>query len=98
MWMLWAAITSSGRGAVDRAALERIASGHGDALAELYDRHARLIFSLALHIVRDAGEAQDVVQEVFTQLWQQAGRYDERRGSVAAWLVTVTRSRAIDRL
>ncbi len=97
MWFfLWALVSTSS--AADRDALKRIASGDGDGLAELYDRHGRLLYSLALRIVRDDADAEEVVQEVFAQLWQQAARYDERRGSLAGLLVTVTRSRAIDRL
>jgi len=84
--------------AADQAALARLTRGERDALAELYDRHARPIYSLALRIVRDTADAEDVVQEVFAQAWSQASRYVMSRGTVAAWLLTLTRSRAIDRV
>jgi RNA polymerase sigma-70 factor, ECF subfamily len=108
MWVLWAVIGRIGAGETgrtraedargDQEAVRRMAARDGDALAELYDRHARALYSFALHIVGENAEAEDVVQEVFSQAWAQAPRYEARRGAVVAWLLTMTRSRAIDRL
>jgi RNA polymerase sigma-70 factor, ECF subfamily len=99
---MWLAVLSTVADAAaadaDRFALQRMVRGDHDALAEVYDRHARLLFSLALRIVGRQPDAEDVLQEVFTQVWRQAGRYDTSRGTVAGWLVMLTRSRALDRL
>jgi RNA polymerase sigma-70 factor (ECF subfamily) len=98
MWLLWAVLSASDTTVADRTALERMAGGDADALEEIYDRHGRLLYSLALRIVRDQADAEDVVQEVFSQAWRQASRYDASRGTVLGWLLTLTRSRSIDRL
>jgi RNA polymerase sigma-70 factor (ECF subfamily) len=82
----------------DRDAIRRIAAGDPAGLESLYDRHATLVYSLALRILRDTGEAEDVTQDVFARVWASAVRFDPSRGAVAAWLTVMTRSRALDRL
>ena len=82
----------------DRVTVDRMARGDTSALADLYDRHARAIYSLALRMLADAAEAEDVVQDVFTQAWRQATRYDPLRAPVAGWLMIIARARALDRL
>ena len=80
------------------ALIERMAGGDESALSALYDRSSRLIFGLLLRILNDAGLAEEVLLDVYMQVWRQAGRYDPVRGKTLAWLVTIARSRAIDRL
>lgn len=98
MWVLAVLASPRDERLADQAALTRLARGDQNALAELYDRHARSIYSLALRILRERADAEDIVQEVFAQAWNQAGRFDTSRGAVAAWLLMMARSRAIDRL
>jgi RNA polymerase sigma-70 factor (ECF subfamily) len=107
MWVLFAVVGRIGgearRGRVedprgDQDAVRRMAGRDADALAEIYDRHARAVYSLALRIVGEQAEAEDVVQEVFSQAWGQASKYVPDRGPVVAWLLTMARSRAIDRV
>ena len=78
--------------------LRELAGGEGHALGELYDRYANTVKGLAMRILRDRCDAEEVVQDVFVQVWSQAGRFDPLRGTPLAWLCTITRTRAIDRL
>ena len=91
-------IVSGSMSAADVALLDRIARRDEAGLAELYDRHCRLLFSLILRILRDRGEAEDVLQEVFVRVWDRADSYNPALGTPAAWLVRISRNRAIDRL
>jgi RNA polymerase sigma-70 factor (ECF subfamily) len=83
---------------IDRGLVTAIALGSPEALGRLYDRHAGLVFALARRILARAEDAEEVVQDVFAQVWRQAARYQGERASVAGWIVMLTRTRAIDRL
>ncbi len=78
--------------------IDRIASGDERAMAELYDQTNRLVFSLALRILNERTAAEDVTLDVFLQVWRQAGDFNVSRGTPFAWLMTITRTRAIDRM
>jgi RNA polymerase sigma-70 factor (ECF subfamily) len=82
----------------DLSLLQRIAARDTAAVAELYDRHSRLLFGLILRIVRDRGEAEEILQEAFVRVWTRAEMYDARMGGPLPWMVRVARNRAIDRL
>jgi RNA polymerase sigma-70 factor (ECF subfamily) len=83
----------------DQAALlAAMARGDKAALARLYDLLAKPLYSLAYRVLNDVGDAQDIVQDVFLQMWHKAATYDTGRGSVFAWAATLTRNRAIDRV
>lgn len=82
----------------DTELLRAIARGDEQALASLYDRYKSILFGLLLRILNSRAEAEDTLQEVFLQVWQRAATFDETRGRAFTWLVTIGRSRAIDRL
>ncbi len=82
----------------DSALLRQVVAAEERALGELYDRYAGMLRALARRILGDSGEAEDVLQEGFLQIWRQAGRYDPGRSSVPTWMSLIVRSRAIDRL
>lgn len=81
----------------DLGLLLRLQARDESALAELYDLHGALLYGVAVRIVRDTAEAEEAVQETWMQVWRSAANYDARRGTVAAWLLTLVRSRALDR-
>src|SRR5215467_9897736 len=80
------------------ALLGMIARGDREAFSRFYDGFAGLAFGLIRRIVRDPAASEEVLQEVFWQIWREAARYDPRRGSPEAWLIVRAKTRAIDRL
>jgi RNA polymerase sigma-70 factor (ECF subfamily) len=82
----------------DALLLKRTAAGDSDALLALHKRYANLVYSMAWRVLQDVGLAEEVTQDVFLKLWRQAQRYDPDRGRFSAWLLSVTRFAAIDRL
>lgn len=80
----------------DLQAVRRVQAGADEGLAELYDRFTPLIYPVALKILKRAADAEEAVQQTWLQVWKGARGYDPRRGTVAAWLVTLARSRALD--
>ncbi|MGH7731891.1 MAG: sigma factor, partial [Candidatus Eiseniibacteriota bacterium] len=83
---------------LDRACIQRMREGDTRALEELYDRHTPMLYGLVLRIVGRVADAEEVLQDTWLQAWRRAGTWDSARGTVAGWLVTLARSRAIDRI
>jgi RNA polymerase sigma-70 factor, ECF subfamily len=82
----------------DLALVHRMACGDEAALGELYDRWSPLVQAMVLRILREPDDAAEVVEDAFWQAWRQAERYEPGRGGVGAWLTTIARSRALDRV
>ncbi len=89
---------SDGSSVPDEVLLRRIAEQEQQAMAMLFDRHSRLVYSVALRVLGDTGQAEDVMQEIFFQLWKSPGSFVHGRSSLPAWLAVVARNRAVDLL
>ena len=80
----------------DRELVARAASGKDQAIGQLYDRYGAMVYTVAYRILRDETDAEEAVMDTFAQAWRQADRFAEARGSVAAWLTMIARSRSLD--
>ena len=78
--------------------IQRVANQDRDAFSQLYDRFSSLVFALAMRMLRVRSDAEDLLQEVFVQIWRQAQSYSVQRGSPEAWIINIARSRAIDKI
>jgi RNA polymerase sigma-70 factor, ECF subfamily len=92
--LVFAALDAEG----DRELARRLQRRDPQALAELYDKYGRIVFSLIVRIVRDQGVAEDLTQEAFLRVWNRMAGFDAQRGALGAWMLTVARNRAIDYL
>jgi RNA polymerase sigma-70 factor, ECF subfamily len=82
----------------DMRLIARIRVGEPGAMSELYDRYSSVVYGVALRVLQDAAAAEDVLQDIFLQLWRKPDAFDSSRGSLVAWLAVIARHRAIDRL
>jgi RNA polymerase sigma-70 factor, ECF subfamily len=82
----------------DTALLTRIGQRDEYAMEEIFRRYSSAVYSVALRVLRDSGQAEDVLQEVFLQLWREPGAFVQQRGSLGGWLIVIARNRAIDLL
>lgn len=78
--------------------IQQIAKQDREAFSQLYDRSFSLVFSLVMRMVKVRSDAEDLLQEVFVQVWRQASNYSAERGSPEAWIINIARSRAIDKI
>jgi RNA polymerase sigma-70 factor (ECF subfamily) len=88
----------TGQDQSDWSLLARVVKRDEAALAALYDRYSRLVFAEASRILRDKGAAEEILQDIFYQVWRTAEKFDPQRGSLPGWLLVVTRNRAISKL
>lgn len=84
--------------AIDLAVLRQVAKGDVAAFERLYDAFSGVLYSIAIRMLDRPEDAEELLQEVFTKIWNEAHRYDPRRGAPLAWAITITRHKAIDRI
>ncbi len=89
---------AKGEGHEDEVLLRRVGNGDQQAMAEIFDRYGRLVYSVALRVLGDTGHAEDVLQDVFFKVWREPQTFLKDRGPLGAWLAVVARNRAIDAL
>ena len=82
----------------DQELIELVTRGDKSAFKEIYSRFSQVTYNLALRMLRDKEDAEEVVQEIFLQIWNKANSYDPQRGAVSTWVLNIARSRAIDKL
>ena len=97
---LWAvgSLCNMQRRVFDATLVQRFLQRDVSAFEELYDRHSRVVYALVLRILQQASTAEEVVQDIFLQLWRNAAQYDGSRGPFVPWLLTLSRNRALDQL
>jgi RNA polymerase sigma-70 factor (ECF subfamily) len=91
-------VETKGAAANDAALVSAIRAGDQNAMAALYDRYSAVVYSIALRVLGDTGAAEDILQDVFMQLWRNPSAFDASRGNLGAWLAVITRNRSIDAL
>ena len=84
--------------AIDAAVLRQVAKGDVPAFERLYDAFSGVLYSMAVRMLDRPEDAEELLQEVFTKIWNEAHRYHPRRGAPLAWAITITRHKAIDRI
>src|SRR5947209_9824388 len=91
-------VTSAPKNPDESALMARIRAGDESAMADLYDRYSGIVYGVALRVLGDTTAAEDVLQEVFLQLWRRPQAFDPDRGRLAPWLAVIARNRAIDQV
>src|SRR5215813_12003575 len=91
-------LSGSAKNEDDAALIDRIQSGDETAMTDMYDRYSGIVYGVALRVLGDTTAAEDVLQEVFLQLWRNPQGFDCERGRLAPWLAVIARNRAIDLL
>lgn len=82
----------------DSTLIERMMAGDEGALSAIYDRYSAMLFGMLVRILRDEQAAEEVLQDIFMQLWRNAAQFDAQRGALSSWLLVIGRNRAISRL